>query len=282
MSNNSIVITGCSSGFGRITAIELAQRGWHVFASIRKAEDQTSLLAEAAEHNCKDNLTPIICDITDNQQVTALAQTVAAATPQLTALLNNAGTAFAAPVELLALDDLRAQLEVNVVAQVAVTQALLPLLKAAYGTIINVSSVSGRIATPVTGAYSASKFAIEALSDALRVEMAPFGVRVVLIEPTSSPTNIWKTSLQRSLPTLEQHRKGPYGRLLNLTEKVAQRSSQKGFPPMLFAQTVVKILESRKPRARYIVPPGAAREVILRKLLPDSLWDALVRRMLHW
>lgn len=161
---------------------------------------------------------------------------------------------------------------------------MLPLLKAAHGTIINVSSINGRIATPVVGAYSASKFALERLSDALRVELAPFGVRVVLIEPSSSSTNIWVTSLQRGQDRLEQHCNGPYRRLLELTEKVARRAStgRGGFPPQRFAETVRQILASPRPRARYVIPCSVGRQILLRRLLPDSLWDRLVRRTLKW
>src|SRR5437660_420728 len=208
MSKKTIVITGCSSGFGRISALELAKRGWHVFATVRKEADQADLLAEAATLGCKENLTPLLGDITQTEQVAALTQTVkeqlaTMQTNSLDALLNNAGTASGGPIELVSLDDMRALFEINVIAHVAVIQHFLPLLKEARGTIINVSSVSGRIATPVTGVYSASKFALEAISDALRVELAPFGVRVVLIEPSSSPTNIWKTSIQRALQHME-------------------------------------------------------------------------------
>jgi NAD(P)-dependent dehydrogenase (short-subunit alcohol dehydrogenase family) len=280
----TIVITGCSSGFGRVTALDLAQHGWHVFATVRKEADAEDLLAEAAKLGGKEQITPLICDITVPEQVACLGETVAATTPMLNALLNNAGTAYAGPLELLSPDDLREQLEINVVAQLAVTQALLPLLKAAHGTIINVSSVNGKIATPVVGAYSASKFALEGLSDALRVELAPFGVRVVLIEPSSSGTNIWETSLQRALGKMEQYREGSYKRLFDVTEKVARRTStgKGGFPPQLFAETVRKILDSQRPRARYVIPSSVARQVLLRRFLPDRTWDWLVRRTLKW
>jgi len=284
MSNNmakTIVITGCSSGFGRLTALHLARQGWHVFATVRKESDSDELIS-AIEDSHKEHLTPVVCDITNPEQVAALAQTVAASTLQLDALLNNAGTAFAAPLELLPLEDLRAQLEVNVVAQLSVTQALLPLVKVAKGTVINVSSVSGRISTPITGAYSASKFALEAISDALRLELAPFGVRVVMIEPSSSPTNIWQTSIKRSLDTLEPHREGEYARLLKIFEKLASVMSKRGFPPQLFADTVVRILASPKPRARYVVPRSATIEVVLQRLLPTALFDWILRRSLRW
>ena len=278
----SIVITGCSSGFGRLIALHMAGLGWRVFATVRKEADGESLLAEATGKNCQDLITPVLCDITQAEQVAALAKTVSEATPQLDALVNNAGTAFAAPLELLSLDDIRAQFEINTVAHIGVIQALLPLLKAAHGTIINVSSVSGRIATPIVGAYAASKFALEALSDALRVELAPFGVRVVVIEPNSSGTNIWQTSAQRATEKLEEHRNGPYGRLLNTMEKMVARMDKSGFPPQLVANTVQTILTSPKPRARYPVPPSARWAIRLRQWLPDSFWDRQIRRMMRW
>mgnify|MGYP001164787299 CR=1 FL=1 len=280
--SRAIVITGCSSGFGRVTALHLARHGWFVFATVRKEEDQSDLLSEAARLGCKEQLAVILCDITQPEQVAALSEIVAAETTRLDALLNNAGTAYAAPLELLALDDLRAQLEVNVVAPVSVTQALLPLLKEARGTIINVSSLGGRIATPVVGAYAASKFALEAISDAWRIELARFGVRVVVIEPDSSTTGIWDTSKQRASGRLEAYRDGPYSRLLNATEKMVARIPTTGFPPQLFADTVFKILSTRRPRARYVVPRKSARLIRLRSLLPDSIWDKQIRRMMRW
>src|SRR6185312_11786691 len=151
MSRKTVVVTGCSSGFGRLTALELARRGWHVFATVRKAVDQAGLRASAATFGCAENITVLLCDITHDEQVVALAQQVEEilhgerpeeiGTPGLHALINNAGTAYGGPIELLALDDIRAQFEINVIAQVGVTQVFLPMLKAAGGTIVNVSSV---------------------------------------------------------------------------------------------------------------------------------------------
>lgn len=287
MRRKNIVITGCSSGFGRISTFELARRGWHVFATVRKVSDQEELNAEATRQGCATNVTPLLCDITDEQQVATLAQQIEvhlrqeSDTPHLHALLNNAGTAYGAPLELLPLDDLRSQIEVNAIAHLGVIQAFLPLLKPAHGTIINISSVAGRFSSPVTGAYSASKYALEAISDALRFELHPFNIRVVLIEPASSPTNIWNTSIERSR-WLNEYKGGSYGKLLNTFEKLATRSSRKGFPPRLVADTVVRILESDKPRARYVVPRSATLLTLARRLLPDFAWDALLHRVLNY
>ncbi|HCI83009.1 MAG TPA: hypothetical protein DHW02_25340 [Ktedonobacter sp.] len=279
MEKQTILITGCSSGFGRVTALMLAQQGWRVFATVRKESDRESLLAEANTYQCQDALMVFICDITQQEQVTDLTRQIAQSTSQLNALLNNAGTTYAAPLELLSLDDLRAQFELNVIAQVGMIQAMLPMLKAAKGTIINVSSVSGHIATPVTGAYSASKFAIEAISDTLRLELAPFGIRIAMIEPGPSPTGIWKTSMERAHTTLDAHRNGPYARMLEKGEKMGEQSSKIGFPPSLFAETVMKILASKHPHARYPIPRSSVVQIAFRTWLPERLWDFLMRRM---
>jgi NAD(P)-dependent dehydrogenase (short-subunit alcohol dehydrogenase family) len=290
----TIVITGCSSGFGRSTAFELARQGWLVLATVRKEADSQSLLQEAELQHCRQNIVPLLCDITQHEQVTSLAQEIEVLLraeqsteqeylPRLDALLNNAGTAYAGPIELVSLDDIRSQFEINVIAHIDVTKVLLPFLKAARGTAIYVSSISGKIAVPVTGIYSASKYALEALCDALRVEIAPFGVRVVLIEPASSPTKIWQTSLQRSLDNLGDAKEtSPYRRLITVAEKSGLRSSAKGFPVQKFADTVVLILNSPRPRARYGVPRSATALMLLRHFMPDSLWDRLTRLALHW
>ncbi|HEX6553133.1 MAG TPA: SDR family NAD(P)-dependent oxidoreductase [Ktedonobacteraceae bacterium] len=283
----TIVITGCSSGLGRVTALHLAAgapigASWHVFATVRREEDRSSLLSEAAARGCHARLTPFICDITAPEQVNALAQAVAAVSPQLDALLNNAGTTYPAPLEIMTLEDLRAQLEINLVAHVSVTQRLLPLLKAARGTIVNVSSVSGRIATPMLGAYAASKFALEAISDAWRIELAPFGVQVVVIEPDSYATTIWKTGKDRAIASMQPYRGGPYERLFTAVEKFSDRSAAHAYPPQQFAHTVQHILASRHPRPRYVLPRRSRWLLFLRQLLSDRLWDRQVRRLLKW
>ena len=284
MTVKSIVITGCSTGFGRALALHLARRGWRVLATVRQEADAASLLTEAMAHGFRENLTPVICDITNEAQVKELAKKVTAATPRLEALVNNAGTAFAAPLELLPLSEFRAQLELNVVAQLGVTQALLPLLKPAQGMIINVSSIGGRIALPITGAYSASKFALEALSDSLRIELAPFGVRVVVIEPGSSPTAIWETGRQRARQSLAE-REGEmeaYAPLIARFEKAALKRAAQGFPPELFAETVEKILNDPNPKTRYPLPADVRRRILLRRLLSDGWWDKQIRKTLKW
>lgn len=274
----TILITGCSSGFGRVTALHLARRGWRVFATVRKTADRDSLLAEASGLP----LDVLLCDVTDPAQVAGLIQDVSAVTSTLDALLNNAGTAYPAPVELLPLDGLRRQLEINVVGQVAVIQAVLPLLKAARGVIVNVSSMGGRIAFPITGAYHASKFALEALSDSLRIELAPFGVRVVVVEPGGSPTAIWGAGEANAGSVLAASGAEAYRPLMDRYLRLAQASARHGFPPQAFADLVERVLADPRPRARYTLGRNVAANLFARWLLPDWAWDAVIRRVFRW
>ncbi|MFI5324432.1 MAG: SDR family NAD(P)-dependent oxidoreductase [Thermodesulfobacteriota bacterium] len=280
--SKTIVITGCSSGFGRVTAFHLARLSWHVFATVRKEADKANLMAEATKYDCIEYITPVICDITKADQVASLGRTVAEALPQLDALLNNAGTAFPSPMELITLDELRSQMEINLIGHMAVTQTLLPLLKTASGIIINVTSVGGRIALPVIGAYNASKFAMEAVSDVLRVELAPFGVRVVVIEPGTSATSIWETSRSRAGRLMQGAPDNPYTPLLASFDKYFKEEVAHGFPLQLFADTVLKILNDPNPHTRYAIPGRVAWIIFLRKLLPDRIWDRMIRRTMNW
>jgi NAD(P)-dependent dehydrogenase (short-subunit alcohol dehydrogenase family) len=276
----TVVITGCSTGFGHVTALHLARGGWRVFATVRQEAHMARLSDEAVSHGLEDRLIPLLCDITQQPSIDRLHQEVAKHTPVLDALVNNAGTGYPAPLELLPVSDLRAQLEVNLVGHLAVTQALLPLLKAARGTIVNVSSISGRVAYPINGAYSISKFGLEAMSDVLRLELAHFGVKVVVIEPGSSPTAIWETSLQRGRGLVDGA--SAYAPLAAAFEQLAAREAAGGFRPGLFADTVQRIIESPRPAARYPVPGSIAVLIALRRLLPDWLWDLGLRRFLRW
>jgi NAD(P)-dependent dehydrogenase (short-subunit alcohol dehydrogenase family) len=277
-----MLITGCSTGFGRALALHMARRGWRVFATVRKEADREGLLAEAAAQGAAHGLRAVLADITRAADVDALRQAVAAEVSQLQSLVNNAGTSYPAPLELLPIDELRAQLELNVVAHLAVTQALLPLLKAGRGTLVNVSSVGGRAVLPCNGAYSMSKFALEAMSDALRVELAPFGVQVVVVEPGASPTAIWDTSIARGLGPGRSRPMGSYAPLVETILRNARRSAAAGFPPDLFARLVEHIVTRPRPRPRYVIPGRVALIIWLRKLLPDRLWDWSLRRILRW
>ena len=184
--NGGVVVTGASTGIGAAIARHLAERGFRVFGTVRRAEDEVAL--------ARDGVTPVRMDVTDTASIMRARGEVERAlgiTP-LIALVNNAGIPAAGPLELFPLDELRRVLEVNLIGVVAVTQAFLPLLKVSRGRIVNISSVAGRGALPFLGPYAASKFGLEAISDSLRRELSPFGVRVIVIEPGSFKTAIWR------------------------------------------------------------------------------------------
>ncbi|MEZ5316399.1 MAG: SDR family oxidoreductase [Vicinamibacterales bacterium] len=276
---SSALITGCSSGFGRVTAMRLVRDGWTVIATVRRDEDAEALRAEATGPG---TLHALRADVTSEGDVARLGREAATLAPVLHGLVNNAGTAYPGPLELLPVEDLRAQLDVNVVGQLAVTQAVLPLLRAAGGTIINVSSIGGRRATPMLGAYNASKFALEAMSDALRVELAPFGVKVTVIEPGGSSTAIWRTSVARADALPDHPHRGDYARLEGAVRRLAAWAESDGFPPEAFADLVVRILAADRPKTRYPLGPGVGRAIAISHWLPDRVRDWLVRRRLGW
>jgi NAD(P)-dependent dehydrogenase (short-subunit alcohol dehydrogenase family) len=228
---------------------------------------------------------PVILDVTDPDSIEAARRLVTEAVggAGLRGLVNNAGISQPSPVEIMPLDALREQLEVNVVGQIAVTQAFLPLLRRARGRIVNISSVGGRVASPALGAYSASKFAIEALSDTLRMELHPWGIHVSVIEPGSIRTEIWRRgidaadSIQARVPEQQFEL---YAGMTDGVRKLAERTQERAIAPEKVARRVLHALTARRPRTRYLVGADARIQVALARLLPDRGFDALVRRLI--
>jgi NAD(P)-dependent dehydrogenase (short-subunit alcohol dehydrogenase family) len=260
------LVTGASTGIGRATALELARRGWAVLAGMRSPAE------------LGPGITPLRLDLTSPEDVAALRGR------PLDALVNNAGIAVTGPLEYLPLDELREQLEVNTVGQLAVTQACLPALRAARGRIVNVSSISGRVAFPTYGPYAASKFALEALSDSLRRELRGSGVDVVVVEPGGVVTPIWERGLSRAdslwqaMPA-EAHAR--YGCLFAVMRAVSEKAARAGEPAEALAAMLADILEARRPRPRYVFGRGAKVEAALARVLPDRAFDALLAAVLR-
>src|SRR4051794_11122811 len=203
----SVLVTGAARGIGHATALHLAAGGWNVLAGVRRDADAETLRAAG-----DGRITPVVLDVTSADHLAALP---AALPDPLDAVVNNAGVVVSGPVEALPLDELRRQFEVNLVGQVAVTQAVLPRLRASRGRVIFVSSLSGRVSTPMTGAYNASKSALEGLADALRMEVRPWGIRVVLIEPAQTDTDLWRLAdqaLDESIATLSPDHRELYAK----------------------------------------------------------------------
>jgi NAD(P)-dependent dehydrogenase (short-subunit alcohol dehydrogenase family) len=275
----AVLITGASSGIGRACALHLDGQGWRVFAGVRTPAAAQELTAAASPR-----LTPLTLEVTDPNSISsALAQVQEAAPEGLRGLVNNAGTAISGPLEFLPLDALREQLEINVVGPVAVTQAALEPLRRARGRVINMSSVGGRTVMPFMGPYHASKFAVEAVTDALRRELRPWGIAVVAIEPGSIDTPIWSKGqaqaeeLSERLPARAQEL---YGHRVRRMAELAQRTGARGLPPEAVARAVARALTARHPRSRYVVGRDARAQIAAFTLLPDRLVDRVLDRFL--
>jgi NAD(P)-dependent dehydrogenase (short-subunit alcohol dehydrogenase family) len=275
----SVLVTGASTGIGRATALRLDGAGWKVFAGVRKEEDAASLRAEAS-----DRLTPVTLDVTDAEQITVAAELIAReAEGGLDGLVNNAGVAVPGPLETVPLEDLRHQLEVNLVAYVAVTQAMLPEIRRAEGRIVFLSSIGGRIAFPFGGPYHASKFATEAIGDVFRQELRPWGLKVAIIEPGSIDTPIWERG-QRKAEDIEARAPKTnllYGAALDKFRKVIEDTAERGIPPEKVAKAISHALESSRPKSRYLVGLDAKVQARLQPLIPTAVFDRIVARQLN-
>jgi NAD(P)-dependent dehydrogenase (short-subunit alcohol dehydrogenase family) len=269
------VVTGASTGIGRASALALAGRGFHVLAGVRRDGDAAALVAEGIE--------PVRLDITDPAQVAAIAERVGSERP-LAALVNNAGIAVNAPVEVIPMAEWRRQLEVNFFGHVSVTQALLPSLLRARGRVVNVSSIGGRVVGPTFGAYAASKFALEAMSDALRREVGRLGVGVIVVEPGSVATPIWDkgtATAQRLMREMSQEQRQRYGELSAAMLEQAGEVARNGIDPADAGKLIADAIEARRPRTRYLVGRDARVMGRLARLLPDRAIDWLIARNLR-
>jgi len=276
--SGTVLVTGASTGIGEACALHLASLGFGVLAGVRREEDSRRL----AEH---PGVTPVMLDVTDAGAISAAAERAAAAGGgRLAGLVNNAGIAVAAPLELVPIDELRRQLEVNVVGQVAVTQAMLPLLRAARGRVVNIGSVGGLVAVPMLGAYAASKFALEAITDALRREVASQGVRVAIVEPASVRTPIWDKSegaADEMAVGAGDEAERLYGPLIRAIRAGAAQARVEGVPPRAVAEVVAEALTAPRPRTRYPVGREARGRAIAARVLPDRALDRAIARRLR-
>lgn len=272
----SVVVTGASTGIGRATVAHLAGMGHTVFAGVRQESDAESLSAELGS-----SVVPVLLDVTDPDHVAAAASTVAehVGAAGLDGLVNNAGIAVGGPLEHIAIDDVRRQLDVNVVAQVAVTQAMLPLIRKATGRIVFIGSLSGRVGLPMTGPYAASKFALEGLTESWRAELAPWGIEVVLIEPGSIKTEIW-TKAREDADVLEQQFPpevvDQYRPHIDMARTAIERQDRVAIPPSKVAKTVEAALFGARPRARYLVGVDAKVAGAISRVLPDGLKSSVI------
>ncbi len=270
----SVLITGASRGIGRTTAVHLAQAGWDVIGTVRSKDDGAAL-----ESVGNGRIKAVPLDVTDAAQIAALD---AALPAQLDAVVNNAGVVVGGPVEGLPVDELRRQFEINVFGQIAVTQAVLPRLRASRGRVVFVSSVSGRISTPMTGAYNASKFALEALGDALRLELKPWGIKVSLIEPAQTDTDLWREAdraLDETLATVSAEHRALYAKHIAGFRKTIPLSQKLASPAEGVAKSIERALTAKRPKARYVVGAAPKAQAALMGVTPSVIGDPILSKL---
>ncbi len=274
----TVLITGGTDGLGRAAALLLAEKGYRVFAAGRSAEKRAEIDRIAA--NKKLQLESLQLDVTDDGSVSRGVQTVLQKAGAIHVLINNAGVGFMAVVEELKLDDLRRQYETNIFGVLRVTQAVLPHMRERHqGRILMLSSVAGIMTPPLYGAYSSSKHALEALSNALRLELYPFQVEVVLIEPGYIMTSFQQTARELAQPYVEGASKSPYAKIYAsaLAGASSSRKESKTTPEDC-ARVMLEAIEASHPKARYTVTPLAKWAAFGRRVLPDTLLDSFLRR----
>ncbi|HEX3287878.1 MAG TPA: SDR family NAD(P)-dependent oxidoreductase [Mycobacterium sp.] len=267
----SVLVTGAARGIGRAIVDHLASTGWDVIAGVRTEQD-----AAAVTNAHPQRVSAVILDITDAGHLAKLTE---ALPERLDAVVNNAGIAVAGPIETVSPDDWREQLEVNVIGQFAVTQAVLPQLRKARGRVLFISSVNGRIATPMLGPYSASKFALEAAADALRVELRAWGIPVVVIEPSQTDTDMWRTAADMVLEVeagMSQAHRDLYAKHIAGMKKFVPRARKMASPTDKVVAVVDEALTARRPKARYVVGLLPKIQAAAVPRLPVTLRDRLM------
>lgn len=276
--SKSILITGASTGIGAACALDLDKLGFRVFAGVRKQSD-----GEALQRQTSDRLTPIIIDVTLGDTIGEAAVAIESTVGEdgLFGLVNNAGILVPGPLECISLDDLRRQYEVNVVGVVAVTQAILPLLRVAQGRIVNMGSISGKASPPYLGAYSSSKFALESITDVLRMELQRWSIDVSIIEPDSVATPIWGKLLETASELgkhLPEAVRTLYEQDLTLMSNASQQMDKSGMPVERVVRAVRHALTARRPKTRYPVGTRTHLAFWAARNLPDRMRDGFMKR----
>jgi NAD(P)-dependent dehydrogenase (short-subunit alcohol dehydrogenase family) len=270
----SVLITGAARGIGRSIAEHLASRDWDVVAGVRTEADAAAVTAANPRR-----INAVTLDVTDGTHIADLSRSLPA---RLDGIVNNAGIAVNGPMETVGTDDWRKQLEVNVVGQMAVTRAVLPRLRESGGRIVFISSVNGRLSMPMLGAYSASKFAIEAAADAMRMELRPWHIPVVIVEPAQTDTDMWRTAdtmVEETEAGLTPEHRALYARHIAGMKKFVPIARRMAADPAKVSAVVEQALTTRRPRARYVVGAGPKAQVALMTNLPAAVRDRVLRKI---
>ena len=268
----SVLVTGAARGIGRSIVEHLAAGGWDVIAGVRTDQDAAAITKADPQR-----ISSVILDVTDAAHIAALSESLP---ERLDAIVNNAGIVVSGAVETVSPDEWRKQLEVNVIGQLAVTQAVLPRLRRSKGRIVFISSLNGKVSFPLLGAYCASKFALEAAADALRIELRPWGIPVVLVEPAQTDTDIWRTAdavAQETEAALTPEHRALYARHIAGMKKFIPVSQRMAVSPEKVSAVVEEALTARRPRARYVVGIGPKVQVTLLTNLPTRARDRVLR-----
>jgi NAD(P)-dependent dehydrogenase (short-subunit alcohol dehydrogenase family) len=270
----TVLVTGAARGIGRSIAEHLAGRGWDVSAGVRNQDDGDAVAALNPHR-----ITPVLLDVTDDDHIAGLE----ASLPQrLDAVVNNAGIAVSGPMEAVTTADWRKQLDVNVIGQLAVTRAVLSRLRESRGRVVFISSVNGQVSLPMLGAYSASKFALEAAADAMRMELRPWHIDVIIVEPAQTDTDMWRTAdamVAETEAALTPELRTLYGRHLSGMKKFVPISQRMAVPTGKVSAVVEHALVTKRPRARYPVGLGPRLQVALMPKLPSRIRDPLLRKV---
>lgn len=280
MATKTVLITGASSGIGRATALHLARSGWRVYAGVRKEADGAALATDA--EGCAGELSPVTLDVTVEAHIAEVAERIDAEVGRLDALINNAGIFAEVPLEVLPLLELRKLFDVNVFGAVAMIQTMLPLLRAGGGRVINISSMAGRVAFPMAGGYCASKFALEALTSALRMELVEQDIAVSIINVGAYQTAAWSKGEgvgSDVLQTLDEQERALYGSMMSEASRINGDFLQKANPMERVVNTIERALTDKNPKRRYVAGSDA-RQVELVRHLPDGLREKVVMHKL--
>jgi NAD(P)-dependent dehydrogenase (short-subunit alcohol dehydrogenase family) len=279
MMSKGVLVTGASTGIGFACTETLANAGFLVFAAVRSERDAHRV------SSLHGNVRPVLLDVTVAEQIAAAANAIRASGVPLWGVVNNAGIAVAGPLEYLPLDDFRKQFEVNLFGALAATQAMLPLLREhGGGRVVFMSSVSGQIAPPLIGPYAASKFALEALADSLRMELSPFGIRVSVVQPGNVRTPIWQKGREAKdelVARVPPEAMKQYGKAVEALVRATEREERTGIAPDVVADAVRRALSDRAPKARYAVGNPPAWQRRFAALLPERLRDKLILRNMN-
>jgi len=276
----SVAITGASTGIGRATALRLDRAGWRVFAGVRREQDAAALREES-----RGNLIALRLDITDQVAIKEAGEQIRSVVGDagLDGLVNNAGTAVFSPVETIPMEQLRAQLEVNLIGQVAVTKTLLPLIRSATGRIVFVGSLGGRMSYPFGGAYHASKYGLEAIADCLRQELRPWKIPVSMVEPGSVDTPIWDRGREladQMSSELTDEQVSFYAATMDRSWRWGDKLHAIANPPGKVAHAIERALHDRWPRNRYQVGIDARAQALVHRFVPQRTFDWLVGKSL--